>query len=99
MDIALRYRQEWGRDIVINILCYRRFGHNEGDEPAYTQPLMYDIIKGHATPREIYGKQLMRENVIDQAWFDGLMNEKMENIQKVYEHTKTNPPKIMYSGG
>lgn len=94
MDIALRYRQEWGRDIVITITCYRRFGHNEGDEPAYTQPLMYDIIKKHPTPREIYGKQLIRENVIDQAHYDGLYNEKIENIQKIYEHTKTNPPKI-----
>lgn len=94
MDIALRYRQEWGRDIVINMVCYRRFGHNEGDEPAYTQPLMYDIIKKHPTPREIYGKQLIREGVIDQAQFEGLFNEKIDNLQKVYEHTKTNPPKI-----
>ncbi len=94
MDIALKYRQEWGRDVVVNIVCYRRFGHNEGDEPAYTQPLMYDIIKKHPTPREIYGKQLMREGVIDQAYFDSLFNEKIDNLQKVYEHTKTNPPKI-----
>lgn len=94
MDIALRYRQEWGRDIVVNIVCYRRFGHNEGDEPAYTQPLMYDIIKAHPTPREIYSKQLIREGVIDQAHVDGLFNEKIENLQKVYEHTKANPPKI-----
>jgi len=94
MDIALKYRQEWSRDIVINIVCYRRFGHNEGDEPAYTQPLMYDIIKKHPTPREIYGKQLIREGVIDQTHFDGLFNEKIDNLQKIYEHTKTNPPKI-----
>jgi 2-oxoglutarate dehydrogenase E1 component len=95
MDIALRYRQEWGRDIVVNIVCYRRYGHNEGDEPAYTQPLMYEIIKKHSTLREIYGKQLIREGVIDQKHFDDLFNEKMENIQEVYEHTKKNVPKIM----
>lgn len=94
MDIAIRYRQEWGRDIVINLLCYRRFGHNEGDEPAYTQPLMYDIIKKHPTPREIYGKQLVRENVIDQAFFEGFYQEKMDNLQKIFEHTKLNAPKI-----
>ncbi len=94
MDIALKYRQEWGRDIVINIVCYRRFGHNEGDEPAYTQPLMYDIIKKHPTPREIYGKQLIREGVLDQATFDGWFNEKIDNLQKVYETTKVTPPKI-----
>lgn len=94
MDIAVRYRQEWGRDIVINIICYRRFGHNEGDEPAYTQPLMYDLIKKHPTTREIYGKKLISEGVIDQAFYDGFFNEKMENLQKVFETTKTNPPKI-----
>lgn len=94
MDIALRFRQEWGRDIVINIVCYRRFGHNEGDEPAYTQPLMYDIIRKHPTLREIYGKQLVRENVYAQTDIENLFNEKMENLQKVYEHTKANPPKI-----
>jgi 2-oxoglutarate dehydrogenase E1 component len=94
MDIAIRYRQEWGRDVVVNIVCYRRFGHNEGDEPAYTQPLMYEIIKKHPTPREIYGKQLIRENVIDQNFYEQLMNEKMENLQKIFEHTKQNPPKI-----
>jgi 2-oxoglutarate dehydrogenase E1 component len=94
MDVAIRFRQEWGRDIVINLLCYRRFGHNEGDEPAYTQPLMYEIIRKHSTPREIYGKQLMREGVIDQVHFDSLFQEKMDNLQKIYEHTKANPPKI-----
>lgn len=94
MDIALKFRQEWGRDIVITMTCYRRFGHNEGDEPAYTQPLMYDIIKKHPTLRDIYGKQLIRENIIDQKHYEDLFNEKMENLQKIYEKTKVSPPKI-----
>lgn len=94
MEIALRYRQEWGRDIVITVVCYRRFGHNEGDEPAYTQPLMYDIIKIHPTAREIYGKQLIREGVLDHAQYEALFTEKMDNIQKVYESTKTKAPQI-----
>lgn len=93
MDIALKYRQEWGRDIVINMTCYRRFGHNEGDEPAYTQPLMYDIIKKHPTLREIYGKQLIKESVIDQNYFDQHYNARMDAIQKIYDDTKKNPPK------
>lgn len=94
MDMAIRYRQEWGRDIVVTIVCYRRFGHNEGDEPAYTQPLMYDLIKKHPTLREIYGKQLIRENSVDQAYYDGFYQEKMDNLQKIYEDTKKTPPKI-----
>lgn len=94
MDIALKFRQQWGRDVVINMICYRRFGHNEGDEPAYTQPLMYDIIRKHPTLREIYGQKLIRENVVDQAFYDGHFNEKMENLQKIYEETKKVSPKI-----
>lgn len=94
MDIALRFRQKWGQDIVVNMLCYRRFGHNEGDEPAYTQPLMYENIRKHPTLREIYGKQLVREGSIDQKFYDDFYQEKMDNLQKIYEDTKQNPPKI-----
>ncbi len=93
-DIAVRFRQERGCDIVINMVCYRRYGHNEGDEPAYTQPLMYELIKKHPTTREIYSKQLLREGVVDQNYLDSLMNEKMENLQKIYENTKAHPPKV-----
>lgn len=94
MDIALRYRQEFGRDVVIDLICYRRFGHNEGDEPAFTQPQMYAIIRKHPTLREIYGKQLMRENVIDQKHYDDLYNEKIDNLQKILDDTRANPPKV-----
>ena len=94
VDMALRFRQKWGQDIVVNVICYRRFGHNEGDEPAYTQPLMYAAIKTHPTLREIYGKQLIRESVIDKKFYDDFYQEKIDNIQKVYEDTKKNPPKI-----
>ncbi|MCB1417356.1 MAG: 2-oxoglutarate dehydrogenase E1 component, partial [Nitratireductor sp.] len=61
MDLALRFRQEFGRDIVIDMLCYRKHGHNESDEPAFTQPLMYRKIKQHPTPRKGYAKKLMAE--------------------------------------
>lgn len=94
MDIAIRYRQEWNRDIVINVLCYRRFGHNEGDEPAYTQPLMYDIIKKHPTLREIYSKQLISQNVCDQAFTDSLLTDRMNELQKIYEQAKLSAPKV-----
>jgi 2-oxoglutarate dehydrogenase E1 component len=94
VDIAIRYRQEWKRDIVINITCYRRFGHNEGDEPAYTQPLMYDIIRKHPTLREIYSKQLIQAGVCDQTFADGLLANRMTELQKIYDDTKANPPKV-----
>lgn len=93
MEIALKYRQEWSRDIVINVSCYRRFGHNEGDEPAYTQPLMYDIIKKHQTPREIYAKKIISENILDQNASDQLLTSRMNELQKFYEDTKSAAPK------
>ena len=94
IDIAVRYRQEYKRDIVINMTCYRRFGHNEGDEPAYTQPLMYDIIRKHPTLREIYSKQLIQANVCDQTYAEGLMTNRMNALQKIYDDTKLAPPKV-----
>src|SRR3984893_6599875 len=62
--LATAFRQKFGRDVVIDLIGYRRFGHNETDEPAYTQPLMYDAIKDHATVREIFAAQLIEEGLL-----------------------------------
>ena len=68
--MAIEFRQAFNRDIVIDMWCYRRFGHNEGDEPSFTQPLMYAAIKQHPPVSEIYGKRLIAEGVVDQKWID-----------------------------
>ncbi|MFZ5748316.1 MAG: 2-oxoglutarate dehydrogenase E1 component [Pseudomonadota bacterium] len=68
--IAIEFRQTFKRDIVIDMWCYRRFGHNEGDEPSFTQPLMYAAIRKHPAVSEIYGKRLVAEGVIDQGFID-----------------------------
>ncbi|MGH6705801.1 MAG: 2-oxoglutarate dehydrogenase E1 component, partial [Sphingomicrobium sp.] len=68
--LAIEYRQLFNRDIVIDMWCYRRFGHNEGDEPSFTQPQMYAAIKQHPPISEIYAKRLIAEGVVDQAWID-----------------------------
>ncbi len=68
--MAIEYRQAFNRDIVIDMWCYRRFGHNEGDEPSFTQPQMYDAIKKHPLISQIYGKRLIAEGVVDQKWID-----------------------------
>ncbi len=63
--LAIEFRQTFKRDIVIDMWCYRRFGHNEGDEPSFTQPLMYQAIRQHARVSEIYAARLVDEGVID----------------------------------
>ena len=73
--LATEFRQTFGRDIVIDMWCYRRFGHNEGDEPSFTQPQMYAAIRKHPPISEIYGKRLVDEGVVDANW--------------VEQHTKT----------
>lgn len=64
MNLAFEYRQKFGRDVMIDLICYRRHGHNEADEPAATQPLMYQVIRAHKTTREMYAERLQAEGVI-----------------------------------
>ncbi len=86
--IATEYRQKFNRDVVIDIVCYRRFGHNEGDEPSFTQPIMYKKIRSHPTTLSIYGKKLSREGLTSEA---DLQNEKMifkNFLEKEFESSK-----------
>ena len=62
--VATEFRQKFSKDVVIDMFCYRRFGHNEGDEPMFTQPLMYNEIKGHPSTRELYGQRLVAEGIL-----------------------------------
>ncbi len=94
MDIAVRFRQEWSRDIVINLVCYRRYGHNEGDEPSFTQPTMYEIIRKHPTTRELYAKQLASENSVSLSDSNLMVKNEMDRLQKIYDETKATPPKM-----
>ena len=68
--VATEYRQKFGKPVVIDMLCYRRFGHNEGDEPAFTQPKMYQRIRKHPTALETYGKKLVEQGDVTQEQLD-----------------------------
>ncbi len=81
LQIALDYRQEFKKDIVIDVLGFRRHGHNEGDEPTYTQPVMYKPIRQHLGVREVYSQQLIRENVITREEVDRLIEERTKRYE------------------
>ena len=83
--LATEFRQTFSRDIVIDMWCYRRFGHNEGDEPSFTQPLMYAAIKKHPPISEIYGQKLIDEGVVDQAWIDQQTKDYVAHLEDQFQ--------------
>jgi 2-oxoglutarate dehydrogenase E1 component len=94
MDAATRFRQEFGEDVVIDLICYRRFGHNEADEPAFTQPRMYDAIKSHPTLMHVYLEKLVAAGLITNEEGDAFYKEKIDNLQRMLEHTRKNRPVV-----
>ena len=90
--IATEFRQEFGRDVVIDMYCYRRYGHNEGDEPAFTQPLMYKQIAKQDSTRIKYMKQLISEGLISEDEGNGYMDAVYSELEDAFEATKTFKP-------
>lgn len=90
--IATEFRQTFKKDVVIDMFCYRRHGHNEGDEPAFTQPIMYKKIKGHKTTRAQYGAQLVSEGVLDDAEAQQMVDEFYSYLEEAFEATKSYKP-------
>ena len=90
--LAIEYRQKFNRDIVIDMWCYRRFGHNEGDEPSFTQPVMYKEIRQHPHISEIYAGRLEREGVIDKGWLDSEVASFTALLETEFEAAKSYLP-------
>jgi 2-oxoglutarate decarboxylase len=86
--IALDYRQEFNKDVVLDVVGFRRLGHNEGDEPSYTQPLMYTRVKAHPGVRVIYSKQLIKEGVITEPELNSLIAERVRRYENALERAK-----------
>jgi 2-oxoglutarate dehydrogenase E1 component len=87
--VATEYRQMFGKDVVIDMVCYRRFGHNEGDDPTMTSPLMYAKIKGHPPTRELYAARLVGEGLITQAESDAWVTEFESFLDKEFDAGKS----------
>jgi 2-oxoglutarate dehydrogenase E1 component len=75
MLFALDFRMEFGRDVFIDLLGYRKYGHNEGDEPRFTQPKLYKLLAKHKNPRDIYAEKLLADGIIDQNFVKGLEDQ------------------------
>lgn len=88
VQMAVEYRQEYQTDVFIDILCYRRYGHNESDEPRFTQPLLYKTIEKHPNPREIYQKKLADQGSIDAEMAKEMEKEFRQHLQERLNEAK-----------
>ena len=80
--LALQYRQKFKKDVVIDLVCYRRHGHNEADEPAATQPIMYSRIRSHKTTRQLYAEKLVEMGLIDDAGVAGMQDTYRDRLDR-----------------
>ncbi|MBX3491282.1 2-oxoglutarate dehydrogenase E1 component [Parvibaculum sp.] len=90
--IAIEFRQKFHKPVVIDMFCYRRFGHNEGDEPAFTQPIMYKKIRQHPTSLEIYGKKLVAEGVLAESEVEEAKAAWRARLEGEFESAQTYKP-------
>src|SRR5437667_1520335 len=86
--LAYEFRQQFHKDVVIDMLCYRRHGHNEGDEPSLTQPKMYKSIKEHRSVRKIYTEQLLRKGDIDPKEAEQWLDNFQTTLQEAFDRTQ-----------
>jgi len=88
MQIALEYRETFKMDVFVDLLGYRKYGHNEGDEPKFTQPTLYKLIASHPSLRDIYKEKLMQEGVIDAAFAEQVKKDFEEHLDKCYDASR-----------
>jgi 2-oxoglutarate dehydrogenase E1 component len=97
IEIAMEYRQQFGEDVYVDLLGYRKHGHNEGDEPRFTQPLLYKVIDKHPDPYQLYKQRLLHEGEIDLATVELMektLNEKLEHELALSKEIKTTHIKL-----
>jgi 2-oxoglutarate dehydrogenase E1 component len=91
IKLACAYRMEFSKDVVIDVVCYRRYGHNEGDEPYFTQPQMYERIKERPPLHSLYGRHLLEEAVVDEAELERLEAEINDRLDAAFEAARRRP--------
>ncbi|HZB89937.1 MAG TPA: 2-oxoglutarate dehydrogenase E1 component [Stellaceae bacterium] len=90
--IATEFRHRFKKDVIVDIFCYRRHGHNEADEPAFTQPIMYRAIAEHPTTRQLYAERLVAEGVVTEAEAEAMVNDFMAYLDSQFEAAKSYRP-------
>jgi len=96
IEIAIAYRQQFHRDIFIDLLCYRKYGHNEGDEPKFTQPKLYNIIAKHPNPKDIYLEQLEREAILSKDEAKIIEEEYQQFLEDEFTASRKNEKALVY---
>ncbi len=86
--LAEEYRKAYNKDVVIDVICYRRYGHNEGDEPYFTQPLMYERIRGRPSIHKVYSQKLIEEGHVQKQDLDAIQEKINTNLQKSFQAVK-----------
>jgi len=97
--IATDFRLKFNRDVVIDLICYRRFGHNEGDEPSFTQPLMYKKIRSHPSPVKVYGERLVESHSISKDFLNLSIKKFKDLLDDQFKNAKDYKPKIEWFEG
>jgi 2-oxoglutarate dehydrogenase E1 component len=97
--IATEFRLKFNRDVVVDLICYRRFGHNEGDEPSFTQPLMYEKIRSHPSPIKVYGNKLVAENTMTNEELESSIKKFKDLLDDQFKNAKNYKPKIEWFEG
>ncbi|MFP3017326.1 MAG: 2-oxoglutarate dehydrogenase E1 component [Candidatus Tisiphia sp.] len=98
-NIAVNYRYKFARDIVVEIICYRKYGHNEGDEPMYTQAVMYNVIKNKQSSATIFANKLVAGGITDQNYFPTLKEQFKLKLDQEYEQAKNYQPQAQFLEG
>ncbi|UKM65992.1 2-oxoglutarate dehydrogenase E1 component [Flavobacteriaceae bacterium GSB9] len=88
VELALEYRMRYKKDVYIDLLGYRKYGHNEGDEPRFTQPKLYKEIAKHPNPFKIYSEKLIAENTVDKAYVTNMVDEFKDTLESEYAKSK-----------
>ncbi len=91
MKLAMRYRQLFGEDVIVDLVCFRQYGHNEGDEPRFTQPVMYSYVDEMDPVRESYAQELIDENVLSEKDVDEMWDQRMDSYGEVFRDVRESP--------